>query len=105
MSEKELLPCPFCGMKVMAFREHPKLGVSIECGRLECNVMTRYFPTKERAIKAWNTRKSMEEVVEKLEEATWMTDPTYDDDGYSNDDGILVITASRALRIVKETAC
>lgn len=52
----ELKPCPFCGMKVMAYREHPKLGVAIECCRLECNVMTRHFPTKELAIEAWNRR-------------------------------------------------
>ena len=52
----ELKPCPFCGMTVMAYREHPKLGVAIECGRLECNIMTRYFPTKEAAIEAWNRR-------------------------------------------------
>ena len=52
----ELKPCPFCGMTVMAYRMHPKLGIAIECGRWECNVMTRYFLTKELAIAAWNRR-------------------------------------------------
>lgn len=56
----ELKPCPFCGMKVMIYREHPILGVAIECGRFECNVITRYFPTKELAINAWNRRASNE---------------------------------------------
>lgn len=54
--EKKLKPCPFCGMKVMAFIEHPKLGWAVECGRLECNAHTRYFLTKEVAIEAWNRR-------------------------------------------------
>lgn len=51
-----LKPCPFCGMTAMSYREHSKLGVAIECGSLECSAMTRYFPTKELAIEAWNRR-------------------------------------------------
>ena len=53
---EELKPCPFCGMTVMAYREHPKLGFSVECGRFDCGIMTKYFLTKELAIKAWNRR-------------------------------------------------
>lgn len=52
----DLKPCPFCGMKVMVYREHPKLGVAIECGRFDCNAMTRYFPTDKLAYGAWNRR-------------------------------------------------
>lgn len=53
---EELKPCPFCGMKVMAYREHPKLGFAVECGRFDCGIMTKYFLTKELAIEAWNRR-------------------------------------------------
>lgn len=52
----DLKPCPFCGMRVLVYRYHPKLGIAIECGRLECNVMTRYFLTKQLAADAWNRR-------------------------------------------------
>ena len=56
----DLKPCPFCGMTVMAYREHPKLGIAVQCQRFECNVMTRYFQTKELAIEAWNRRANNE---------------------------------------------
>lgn len=76
MSEEELKPCPFCGSKatVQVIPPHThKLTkwipdcngeVIIEC-KCGCSIMR---DTEEDAIKTWNTRKSVENVVEQLEE-------------------------------------
>lgn len=65
MSEK-LLPCPFCGGEAEISLYLGNYGVACT----EC--MGAIFPargmTKGEAIKAWNTRKPMERILERLEE-------------------------------------
>ena len=103
MSYKRLIPCPFCGMTVMAIRNRGGvLPFSVECGRYECNAMTKYFPTEAEAIAAWNTRKPMEQIVERLENASYMTECTFDEDGWSNNDNYEVVLLDKAIEIVKE---
>ena len=74
-SDKRLLSCPFCGgeAKINIF-----LGnYCVTC--TEC--MGAIFPSrgmkKEEAIKAWNTRKPMETIVERLEEEIKKCDRNY----------------------------
>lgn len=57
-----LKPCPFCGGKAN-FQGN---GHWISCE--DCLAETNYFDYKEEAIKAWNTRKPMDRIVEQLEE-------------------------------------
>lgn len=73
----ELKRCPFCGGE--AFMYHSKAHESIilgekvafkgatfiECGACNCIISE---PTEEKAIQAWNTRKPMERIIERLEE-------------------------------------
>lgn len=65
----ELKPCPFCGGEADLNNVSVKLGEqwlwSIEC--VECGVFIDR-EEKDYVIKAWNTRKPMERIVERLEE-------------------------------------
>ena len=60
MSAKKLLPCPFCGGKAYFSDTN-----WINCDT--CNTHTSYFDNAEDAIKAWNKRKPMERIVERLD--------------------------------------
>lgn len=72
MSDK-LLPCPFCGGEAKftyitkVYTDYP----SIRCSNDECFAGKLYilFNTEVEAITAWNTRKPMERIEEKLDEA------------------------------------
>ena len=81
MSEIKLLPCPFCGGEAVIYHQSSKYtnrdGNYVHC--MECGCRTKLFEcygnttkthedTKQEAIEAWNTRKSMERIVERLEE-------------------------------------
>lgn len=63
MSDKKLLPCPFCGGEARFSTED---GNWINCK--SCGAETDYFEQREEAIKAWNTRVPMQKIVERLEE-------------------------------------
>lgn len=77
-SDKRLLPCPFCGAKAAfayiekMYKEYP----AISCTNDKCFAGKIFilFTTKEEAITAWNTRKPMERIVERLEEELALSD-------------------------------
>lgn len=50
------------------------------------------------------TAYDVDKVVGQLEEKSYMTDSTYDEDGFSNDDEYEVIDLNHAIDIVKEGA-
>lgn len=65
MSEIKLLPCPFCGGE--AVLDVDELGNwVVRCEKCFCRTarsISKFFPTI-----SWNTRKPMQEIVERLEE-------------------------------------
>ena len=66
----ELKRCPFCGgeAKLMRFPKCERKYVVI-CENEQCMASVgNYSYSKEKAIKAWNTRKPMQNIVERLEE-------------------------------------
>ena len=63
MNDKKLLPCPFCGGEAFFATEG---GNWIACKL--CGAETDYFERAKEAINAWNTRKPMERIVERLEQ-------------------------------------
>jgi Lar family restriction alleviation protein len=113
---KELKPCPFCGGEATLYdyeesrdiydketlgyvdtEYFTKYGVDCEfCG---CIVADRN--SEAEAIEAWNTRKPIDNIVEQLEKSSWWTPPTYDEDGYCNDDSEDVVELDTAIEIVK----
>lgn len=74
MSETKLLNCPFCGGEARLQRRAKKHGYYVVCK--SCGCRTPYFQyqfdsnekLREEAITAWNTRKPMERILERLEE-------------------------------------
>lgn len=67
MSEINLLPCPFCGGKATTYKRDYGFGAMCKNTPF-CCIMTAGHKTEKGAIKAWNTRKPMEQIVERLEE-------------------------------------
>lgn len=70
MSEIKLLPCPFCGGSKLYIWERNYFSQkhsTVSC--IECHVSQTGdgFKTREEAIKSWNTRKPMQEILERLE--------------------------------------
>lgn len=76
MSEIKLLPCPFCGgeahIEVHKFYEEKTKDFTMKTYGVICdNCHTsgrQFYESEEEAIEAWNTRKPMDKIVEKLEE-------------------------------------
>lgn len=64
---------------------------------LFCNDLEDFIDHIEELPTAYD----VESVVEQLEKASYWTEPTYDEDGYSYDDEIEVIDLSDAIEIVK----
>lgn len=70
MSEIKLLQCPFCGgkMKIVDVSESmPHTGRYIFRCENSC-IKSHSFMTEQEAVRACNTRKPMERIVEQLEE-------------------------------------
>jgi hypothetical protein len=65
MSEKKLLPCPFCGGEAETCKNFEGLWY-VWCKKCWCKTTTN---TSEKfAIVRWNTRVPMQKIVERLEE-------------------------------------
>ena len=103
-----LKKCPFCGGEAVT---HVSNGVSVictMCGAHSKTLVDSYSQGKptgcavDKVVKAWNNRKPVEDVLERLENNSYLCGPTYDIDGYSNDDEQEVILLEIAIEIVKE---
>lgn len=78
MSEIKLLPCPFCGGEAEYSEHHEDNGgveiyyreyhyYMVSCSK--CGLTMASQVDKEGVVRKWNTRKPMQEIVERLEEA------------------------------------
>lgn len=56
----EILRCPFCGQIAITFNNYfPRRQAEADwtrIGCLGCETRTKWYPTEEEAIEAWNTR-------------------------------------------------
>lgn len=94
---EQLKKCPFCGCEAELVGNR---FFRVMC--TECNAHIEDFETAIEAVIAWNTRKPMERIAERLENNSFWTEPTYDIDGYSNEDEIEVINLQKAIEIMEE---
>lgn len=104
---RELKRCPFCGGDNVGVWHDRKIGLTIlqetyEVRCYDCHFGLAQVKTEEEAIEDWNTRKPIEKVLERLENNSFWTEPTYDMDGYSNDDELEVIRLDKAIEIINE---
>ena len=68
MSERTLLHCPFCGNEAELKTDcHDDLGIRYWVSCKECGSIQSHSSSKESVIKAWNTRKPIDKIVEPLE--------------------------------------
>ena len=100
MSEIKLLPCPFCGGKADVIKNGTGC-FQVRCDICEVKQYAYAHKTEENAIKAWNTRKPMDNIEKQLENASYWTDSTFDEDGYCNDDSNEVVDLHRAIDIIR----
>lgn len=101
MSEIKLLPCPFCNSEVKMMDigegEHDHYYM-IQCQNPNCDGATCYGEnSKEEVAKRWNTRKSMERIVERLEE-----ERKYSYENFKGEERIWRKGLRTAIKIVKE---
>lgn len=100
----KLLPCPFCGGEAKIITQNSvDECYGVRCTKVGCVAfdILPCYSEKAEAIAAWNTRKPMERVVERLENASYMTECTFDEDGWSNNDNYEVVLLDEAIEIVK----
>lgn len=71
----ELKRCPFCGGDNVGVWHNrpvsPLIADSYEVRCYNCNFGLRPERLKDKAVEAWNTRKPMQNIVERLEDATF----------------------------------
>lgn len=67
MSEIKLLPCPFCGGEAIVYEDEQYNQYMIGCKNCCAVEPMTEWTSKENAIAQWNTRKPMQEIVERLE--------------------------------------
>ena len=80
MNETKLLNCPFCGGQIFVrpyiYKNEPsikpKYAARCENPKCPCCVQSKIYNTIDEAIEAWNTRKPMERILERLEEEPYI---------------------------------
>lgn len=101
----DLRSCPFCGGEVKIIPEQVDARTVIYnfvCQNGDCGANVYFdYSDKEESIESFNTRKPMEAVVVELENASYRTESTFDEDGYCNDDSEEVIELQKAISIVR----
>ena len=112
MSEIKLLPCPFCGGEAKLegrYREWDGIYydvVYVYCTLCGCQTSDESIGERkdreQKSIEKWNNRKPVDDVVERLENNSFWTEPTFDIDGYCNDDSVEVVDLDKAIEIIKE---
>ena len=96
---KQLAKCPFCGGEAVLLKGKCELDNYVMC--LRCFTRTKLYNTKEGSIVAWNTRKPMERILERLEEESFVIEIDYDFDEY-DDEPVEAVFLNEAVEIVKE---
>ena len=97
----KLLPCPFCGGDNLGFYHNHLFRDGYEVRCYDCHFGLQESRTKEEAIKQWNTRKPMERIVERVEEARQKYQRLLKEQGEKEDEAINILFRGM-IKIVKE---
>lgn len=107
MSETKLLHCPFCGgeAKVHSRCSYEETGGEtmffVRCN--DCGSEGSWNYSKEKSIKAWNTRKTVERILERLEYLKdYELNHSCPKDGMCNEHNCGTCYTDTAIQIVKE---
>ena len=75
-----LLSCPFCGGEAGIDSDKIGKGKSLYYAycKNDCITQYGYYSSKESAITAWNTRKPMERILERLEQESVLAEKEMD---------------------------
>lgn len=68
MSEIKLKPCPFCGGEAFCYvsgRIEPEMPDMFWVRCKKCDVVTKSYTTREKAIKKWNRRAGEQDEVKR----------------------------------------
>lgn len=69
MSTLKLKPCPFCGGEAVTENHHNRYTDWWEVKCTDCSTaMNERYEYEFEAVEAWNTRKPMDSILEKIEE-------------------------------------
>lgn len=68
-SDIKLLPCPCCGSEAKTGIISSKHFIFYQAVCLECGLTAKATPTPELTAEKWNTRKPIDRIVEKLQQA------------------------------------
>lgn len=91
MSE-ELKPCPFCGGKAKLVATSYGDCYVIYCTK--CYTKQNYFINKNKAITAWNTRKPMEDITDRINNEMALE--------WDNEESMYNLGLKKALEIVQK---
>ena len=108
MSEIKLLPCPFCGGEAYTYTATSVTnGEKTKVWQVHCKDCRLNYPlnikclTEEEAIKQWNTRKPMERIIERIENARQKYQRLVREQGEKEDEAINILFRGM-MNIVKE---
>ena len=96
-----LKTCPFCGGEA-GFWESENATYPFQIICFSCFNGTDKCRTEDDAIRRWNTRKPLERVLKRLEDNSFWTEATFDEDGFCNDDSEKVIGLYVAIEIIEQ---
>lgn len=98
MREIKLLPCPFCGGEAKVIENNCYTDIhSVMCKN--CFSESDRYHTQDEAIKQWNIRKPMQEIVERLEGKAFLFPKI---EGMQVFNRSFIIGRDEAIEIVKE---
>ena len=106
MSEIKLLPCPFCGGEARLNHGISLDGIDgwvAECSNYQCiaHSSDSIYYSQDAAIAQWNTRKPMERIIERIENARQKYQRLVREQGEKEDEA-MNIHFRGVMQIVKE---
>ena len=107
MSETKLKPCPFCGGEAHKRIAFPQDADGLEMnmyivGCKTCDIEFSWLWDEEIAVELWNTRKPIDDIVERLEKVKEKEQPEINGKTTIRDLQVFKMTLGYAIDIVRK---